>query len=407
MPAVRRGGPMTLHLRPCPNCLGARLSAAPVVSHSMLAQASRICAASLIVLSAACGPELPKKPTKDVSDTVSGLSAAFVEMEKAYVASAVDFWVVRVVDSGQRVGKTEGCFKAEEIKGEVVPEIDASLKVSAQTNAGSLNSKWEQYAKELHEALRHCALQSFEQNPRPAKAPLISGLAEEDSYANINTEFNKQFRALIGALSGYYKSIALAAEGEDIQKEAAAAKAFVKTGSAVLGKAASVFAMGADIGPILEAIGNLAVALRTAAKEAERYDAIESALEAVPRETMEDVEDALGLSVVFLQANVINDILVGRVDQQITIFNAWDPQDRSGSNERLRAAMAGINDAREAAPSVLPTGISQLAELHQNLTADIKKRDGSFMATFERLVAIAEAAGAVEEAAKKLREAKN
>jgi hypothetical protein len=165
--------------------------------------------------------------------------------------------------------------------------------------------------------------------------------------------------------------------------------------------------MGADVGPLLETVGNLAIALRTAVSEAERYNAIQAALEAVPPETMQTVEDALGLSVVFMQTNIVNDILVGRVEQQITIFNAWNPQDRLGSTERLRAAMAGIDEARIAAPAVLPNGISQLSELHANLTSEIKKRDGSFAATFDRLVTIGEAAGAAEEATKKLLEAKD
>ena len=364
--------------------------------------ASWVCIAILVATTAACGPALPKTATKNVSDTVSGLSDSFASLEKAYVANATDGWVIAVVNSGQRVGRSDTCTDAETVKSASISLINAALSASAQNKAVPLAANWEPQSKALQDALAKCALEVRKGAHRPVKVPLVPNLPEGDSYGEINTKFNKEFHTLIFALSGYYSAVGKAAQGEDIEKEAAAARAVVKAGSKVVGKVASVFAMGADVGPLLEAVGNLAVALRTAASEAARYNAIQTALEAVRPEEMETIEDALGLSVVYMQANIVNGILRGRVDQQIAIFNGWNPQDRLGSTERLRAAMAGIDEARSAAPAVLPKGISQLSELHETLVSDIKKRDGTFSATFDRLVVIGEAAGAVRDATTKL-----
>jgi hypothetical protein len=358
----------------------------------------------LSALATACAPDLPKQATQDVANTVSGLSDAFGQMEKAYVTNSTDLWVVEVVASGQRVGETDACGEVEATKIKVVTAVNDALKRAQAPAPGPLSDEWQPLGQELQGHLDACALEVLPGRSRPVVLPPVAGLVSKPSHADINADFNMQYRVLLGALNDYYSSIARAAGAEDIAARRAAGESFVATGCEVVGKSASFFVMGANVAPLCEAVGNLVVAITTASAEAERYDAIERALRAVNNQTMEQVEDALGLSVVFMQANASNDVLIGRAQQEVVIFNAWDPDDRVGSMARLRAAMTAVSGARDAAPPALRNGIAQLSELHAQLTEEVAARDGSFQATFARLESIAKAADAARNAATSLLE---
>ena len=364
---------------------------------------SRWCLVSVVVLVAACGPNLPKKATKDVADEVAKVSKAFQEMEQASVATANDAWVASAVRSGHPVRLNKSCKEAAKVVRKVSRPIDTAANAT-KPDPALLDAKWADLAKELNTSTKDCALEPLTNQKRPIAVVLVPSFGDS-SYADINVKFNRQFRELIKALSGYYAALARAAAGEDIEKQAAAGKAFADAFGEAAGTASKV-AMGADIGPLVKAIGKLVVEIAKAGSEAARYDAIEEALEAVSPETMETIEIALGWSVLYLQAKSVEGTLNDRTKFEVSVFNSWNPKDWVGSEVRLRSAIRATTAARAAASLSLTKGISELSELHEDLTADISKRDGSFEATFKRLFAIAEAANAVREAAGKLNEAK-
>ena len=347
--------------------------------------------------------QLPREATQAQADQVAALSKGLTELEGAYVRIHEEARFVRAVESGLLAEIAEDCEEGvSEVSDSVVRKISAALR-------GTLDSNWMNTAESLHDTVVGCSINFIEEIDQKTNKPITrpianwkpTGILNDNFEVGVNAEFNKQLNVLLKTLSGYYNSIAVAAKAEDIDRQFAAIKDLQGHVSEAIGTASS--ALGVNVSPILDTAFDLLNKVARISLYRERVDEIERALEAVSQETRNTVENAIGLSVVFLQSQIVSSTINDRLNTTLLAFNTTPPEDIVTSEAQLRTAFKQLAAIKPVVDKRLVTGLSNLAATHQSLLAGVKTRERKFSKYFEHIVELGKAVDALRKAATDLR----
>ncbi len=348
--------------------------------------------------------QLPKEATQAQADQVAALSKGLTELEGAYVRIHEEARFVRAVESGLLAEIAIECQDGvSKLKASTINKINLAVE-------GNLDSTWIKTAGSLYKTVEGCNIKFIEdidpETGKPYKRPRPDewdpSLTLGDYFKDkINDDFNKQLSVLLRTLSGYYGSIAVAAKAEDIDKQIAAIKDLQGHVLGAIGNATSV--LGVNVKLILDAAFDLLNKVARISLDRQRYDEIERALEAVSQDTLNTVENAIGLSVVFLQTEIVSSTINNRLYTTLLAFNTTPPEDIATSETQLRIAVNQYQAMKAIVDKRLVTGLSNLAETHQSLLAGVQARERKFSEYFKQLVELGKAVDALRKAAADLR----
>lgn len=349
----------------------------------------------------ACAPDLPAEAAQRAAEQAAQLEAGFTAAGQAHERAVEQAWVFDATQSGRRVATIgEGCDGVDEIASIVVEDIQRALATDVPFGSDDFPD-WQATFARLERAMGACTIETIDVN-RPAPIVLTVEHAPDTAFrADLLPGFRDGFRRLVHSQTLYYQALARAAEGEDITALAAASQPLAESFGGAVGFV-SLLAVGVDLGPVAEALVNLAFAVENAVVTARRYDAIEQALETVNPQ-MQAVENAMGLSILFIQSDTAATLITSDLEYRIRLYNTTDPMDLEDSRERLEAATQSLARARALISRELMRGVGNIAELHQDLLNEVRRRDGQFAATLGRLAAIAQSAEALATAIDTLR----
>lgn len=222
--------------------------------------------------------------------------------------------------------------------------------------------------------------------------------------ATERTVFNKQYRLLLEGLSAYYNTIAVAAKGEDIEKQQAELKNVIAAAGSLGGKVGAALGVAQPVILLAQKGLTLLAEIKGAVNEAQRYALIEESLQSITAGDLKIIEQAVGLSVTFMQVQTARMRQMGRFSLARRIFNCTDPDNLPLSAQRLETLRLEVQAIRSLGDRAFTTAIAGLGKAHLQLTEDVKARKGSFIASLQRIIVITEAASEVHEALKKVQQ---
>ncbi|MCB9958494.1 MAG: hypothetical protein H6843_07835 [Rhodospirillaceae bacterium] len=364
----------------------------PVSSAPLRRLRLRFVPPAVLLALAACAPDLPAEATQRAAEQAAQLEAGFTAAGRTYEQSVEQAWAAEAARSGAQVRVTTACDSVRLDAANATGLLD---EVAAQPDsaASAVAADWQSSYGALQGHIAACALEIL---PRMRPAGLAFSERErprESSRAAVIDDFAAEFRTLAHVQTLYYRALARAAAGEDIQALAAAARELAAGLGNAAGTASMVVAQ-ANIGPIVTALLNLAGELENALRVADRYDLIQQTLETV-NPSMQEVENAMGLATLVIVSEAAKRAIAGELTLYLTLYNATAPQDLAQSYQHLSSAVESMGRARAIVDPALMRGVSQLADLHQTLLDDVRRRDGQFAATLGRLASIAASAEAL------------
>lgn len=354
--------------------------------------------AMMVLALTACSPDLPSDITQRYNNGIAEVDSAFEALTTRMITEARYADLVASAGGSQLIDLESACsagiHRHRTQFGLLIEDA------AAAGEDGDLNGNaWLDEYNALRTTLGNCGIEArpSAQGQRPGTLGDEIGSASDAVFQNgSNAEFLKEFVALSDALKLYYTAVADAASGADLDRAAASATAMKDGIVAVAGTVATATGFGAPVGPLLDAVLTLVIAVDNAIAVAERYEVIEESLVQVgDLGVLDDAEVFLGLVAGYVVAETSYSLVEGRLHQSLMVFNATDPADITLSVAALEEVIANHQALAQLGSSDLPERLSSLSEAHDALTNDIVRRDGAFLETSRRLLPIFGAADAL------------
>ncbi len=347
----------------------------------------------LIVLMSvgSCAPKLPKKATSDLATGVGKLSASFTALEKSYAEEKEYKEKLLIMKSKKEI----------ELDEKFINELKKSIKWMELTLTHIYKTgiygeiEWKKTALEYLTILSNSHI-TTKDSDRMSYIRKVFAVNPKKYTAGSKSKqwmkFNRQYSAAMKGLHGYYKALSVAASGEDIDAELAALEKLHSNIIAIVETATAPTGFAVPVTAVLSAGMKLLSSVVGAVSEAQRYALIEESLKRVGGIHIRAMENILGISATHLQLQAFQMRVDGRFEDAKLAFNFQDPNDYYNSLAKLNKVMNELQVLQALADPAFIEGIADLAETHDQLAEDVRKRKGSFLATLQQLQNILSAA---------------